>query len=138
MMAMVAPCLITPVGLRLRVTGDALGPASLDTPPQDLGVEDHATGAPLSVRKTDAALGLLEDLLAIEMILASDVLTAAPSSPVPGAGTEAALRTVEDAIATADPRADAVHQALRDHLSARRTTGHADPPPAPRRPPSVG
>jgi histidine ammonia-lyase len=47
-------------------------PASLDTPPLDLGVEDHGTSAPLSVRKTDTALGLLEDLLAIELVLAHD------------------------------------------------------------------
>jgi histidine ammonia-lyase len=67
-------------------------PASLDTPPLDLGVEDHGTGAPLSVRKTDAALGLLEDLLAIELLLARDVLTAAPATPALGAGTGTALR----------------------------------------------
>jgi histidine ammonia-lyase len=47
----------------------AVASATLDTPPLDLGVEDHQTAAPLSVRKTDAALGLLEDLLAIELML---------------------------------------------------------------------
>ena len=76
---------------------------SLDTPPLDLGVEDHATSAPLSVRKTDAALGLLEDLLAIELLLARDVLATAPGPPALGAGTAAALRMVEQAIAAADP-----------------------------------
>jgi histidine ammonia-lyase len=62
-------------GLRLRYPAAAVfpelkqpaAPATLDTPPLDLGVEDHHTAAPLSVRKIDAALGLLEDLLAIEL-----------------------------------------------------------------------
>jgi histidine ammonia-lyase len=111
-------------GLQLRYPAAALfpelrqlaAPASLDTPPLDLGVEDHGTGAPLSVRKADAALGLLEDLLAIELLLASDVLAAAPARPALGAGTAAALRAVEQAIAAADPRADAVHRALRDRF----------------------
>jgi histidine ammonia-lyase len=111
-------------GLQLRYPAAALfpelkqlaAPASLDTPPLDLGVEDHGTGAPLSVRKTDAALGLLEDLLAIELVLARDLLAAAPTRPILGAGTGAALRTVEQAIAVADPRPDAVHRALRDRF----------------------
>jgi histidine ammonia-lyase len=91
-------------------------PATLDTPPLDLGVEDHGTSAPLSVRKTDAALGLLEDVLAIELLLARDVLLTAPAAPILGAGTKAALQTVEQAIATADPYPDAVHRALRDRF----------------------
>jgi histidine ammonia-lyase len=95
-------------------------PASLDTPPLDLGVEDHGTGAPLSVRKADAALGLLEDLLAAELLLAHDVLAAAPVRPVLGSGTGAALRTVEQAIAAAGPYPDAVHRALRERFPARR------------------
>ena len=73
-------------GLQLRYPAAALfpelkqlaAPASLDTPPLDLDVEDHGTSAPLSVRKTDTALGLLEDLLAIELLLARDVLSTAP------------------------------------------------------------
>ena len=94
-------------------------PASLDTPPLDLGVEDHGSSAPLSVRKADAALGLLEDLLAAELLLARDVLAAAPARPALGAGTGAALRTVEEAIAAADPYPDAVHRALRYRFPGR-------------------
>ena len=120
-------------GLQLRYPAAALfcelkqlaAPASLDTPPLDLGVEDHGTSAPLSVRKTDTALGLLEDLLAIELVLAHDLLAAA--RPVLGAGTGAALRTVEQAIATADPYPDAVHRALRDRFPARPATGTGRP-----------
>jgi histidine ammonia-lyase len=111
-------------GLQLRYPAAALfpelkqlaAPASLDTPPLDLGVEDHGTSAPLSVRKTDAALGLLEDLLAIELLLARDLLAAAPAPPALGAGTTSALRMVEQAIAAADPYPDAVHRALRDRF----------------------
>jgi histidine ammonia-lyase len=122
-------------GVQLRYPAAALfpelkqlaAPATLDTPPLDQDVEDHGTGAPLSVRKTDAALGVLEDLLAIELILARDVLTTAPTSPGLGAGTGAALRAVEEAIATADPRADAVHRVLRDRFPGRPAIGHADP-----------
>jgi histidine ammonia-lyase len=116
-----------PYGLQLRYPAAAVftelkqlaAPASLDTPPLDLGVEDHGTSAPLSVRKADAALGLLEDLLAAELLLARDVLAAAPAGPVLGAGTGAALRTVEQAIAAAGPYPDAVHRALRERFPAR-------------------
>ena len=117
-------------GLQLRYPAAALfpelkqlaAPASLDTPPLDLDVEDHGTSAPLSVRKTDAALGLLEDLLAIELLLARDVLATAPVPPVLGAGTAAVLRTVEAAVAAADPYPDAVHRALRDRFPDRPVT----------------
>jgi histidine ammonia-lyase len=116
-----------PYGLQLRYPAAALlgelkqlaAPASLDTPPLDLGVEDHGTGAPLSVRKADAALGLLEDVLAAELLLARDVLATAPARPALGAGTGAALGTVEQAIAAADPYADAVHRALRERFPDR-------------------
>ena len=124
-------------GLQLRYPAAALfpelkqlaAPATLDTPPLDLGVEDHGTGAPLSVRKTDAALSLLEDLLAIELLLARDLLAAVPARRVLGAGTGAALRTVEQAIAAADPYPDAVHRALRDRFPTRPATGNRETSP---------
>src|SRR3954469_2213790 len=69
-------------GLHLRYAGAAAyaelrqlaGPASLDIGVLDQGVEDHSTGAPLSARKADEALDLLADVLAIELLLATDVL----------------------------------------------------------------
>jgi histidine ammonia-lyase len=123
-------------GMQLRYPAAALfpelkqlaAPASLDTPPLDLDVEDHGTSAPLSVRKTDAALGLLEDLLAIELLLARDVLASAPAAPTLGAGTAAALRTVEQAMASADPYPDAVHRALRDRFPDHPATRHRNSP----------
>ena len=115
-------------GLHLRYPAAALfpelkqlaAPATLDTPPLDLGVEDHHTAAPLSVRKTDTAIGMLEDLLAIELMLARDMLATAPNKHVLGAGTEAALRMVEEAITEADPEPDAVHRAIRERFPSGR------------------
>lgn len=93
-------------------------PATLDCPPLDMGVEDHATSAPLSVRKAAEALGLLEDVLAIELLLARDVLAAAPVKAGLGAGAEAALQAVEQAMASrAEERAPAeIHRAVRGAL----------------------
>ena len=92
----------------------------------DLGVEDHGTAAPLSVRKADAALDLLEDLLAIELILATDLLSdlrrprlcSAPAQRRP-------FDMVEESIAPADPRPDAVHRALRERFPVRQVGGSA-------------
>jgi histidine ammonia-lyase len=100
-------------------------PATLDTPPLDLGVEDRHTAAPLSVRKTDVALGALEDPLAIELLLARDLLAITPTEPVLGTGTDAALRMVEDAISVADPQPDVVHRALRNRFPVRLVGGSA-------------
>jgi histidine ammonia-lyase len=93
-------------------------PATLDTPPLDVGVEDHSTSAPLSVQLTDRALDVLEDILACELILAHDVVGQVADAPELGTGTGAALRLVDEAIAAADPRADAVHRALRERFPA--------------------
>ncbi|HEX5384380.1 MAG TPA: hypothetical protein VFW54_07040, partial [Propionibacteriaceae bacterium] len=79
-------------------------------------VEDHGTAAPLTARKTDVALGMLEDLLTIELMLAHDLLSVTPTQHVLGAGTDAALRMVQEAITAADPQADAVHRALRERF----------------------
>jgi histidine ammonia-lyase len=108
-------------GLQLRYPAAALfaelkqlaAPATLDVPTLDLGVEDHATGAPLSVRKADEAVDLLGDLLAIEMLLAHDVLGSAPTPVLLGSGTRAALEMVEEVLTQSEPRPDAVHRSLR-------------------------
>jgi len=120
-------------GLQLRYPAAALfpelkqlaAPATLDTPTLDLGVEDHGTSAPLSVRKTDTVLGLLEDLLAIELMLATDLLRLTPTKPVLGAGTAEALWMVEESITLADPQPDAVHRALRERFPVMQVGGSA-------------
>jgi histidine ammonia-lyase len=95
-------------------------PATLDAPPLDLGVEDHATSAPLSVRRTEQALDALdglEDILAAELLLARDVLAGREPAPRLGAGTAAALRVAGECAAAAEPWPDAVHAALRTRFA---------------------
>jgi histidine ammonia-lyase len=124
---------MTLYGLQLRYPAAAVfaelkqlaAPATLDIPPLDLGVEDHHTAAPLSARKTDMALGLLEDLLAIELILARDLLGVTPAESVLGAGPDAAIRMVQEAITVADLQPDAVHRALRERFPVRPAGGSA-------------
>jgi histidine ammonia-lyase len=88
-------------------------PATLDTPILDIGVEDHGTSAPLSVRNTDTALGLLGDILAIELLMAHDVIAAMSARPMMGKGTSEAFRMVEEAIAGAAAVPAEVHRTLR-------------------------
>lgn len=90
-------------------------PATLDSTNLDVGVEDHATGAVLSVRKADEALGLLEDLLAIELLLAADLLSMSPPARL-GAGTARVLRLAGEASAAEAESAADVHQRLRDRF----------------------
>jgi histidine ammonia-lyase len=118
----------TAFGLQLRYPAAAVyselrllaAPATLDTPPQDLGVEDHGTSAPLTVRLTDTSLGLLEDLLAAEVVLARDVLSSSPSPHALGAGAAEAVRMVDGAVQESQPVADEVHRALRARFPAPR------------------
>jgi histidine ammonia-lyase len=116
---------VPPVGMALRYPAAAVfselrhlaAPATLDTPPQDLGVEDHSTGAPLTVRLTDRSLDLLEDLLVIEMLLARDVLSGADDSDRRlGRGTSAALQLVEKAIGEGSAP-DEIHRVVKHHLA---------------------
>ncbi len=111
-------------GLSLRYAGASLmaelkqlaAPATLDTPTLDMEVEDHATGAPLTVRKTAAALELLRSILAVELLLARDVVSLSRSWLTLGTGTEKALRAVEAAIGRAgeDRSPAAVHELVRE------------------------
>jgi histidine ammonia-lyase len=95
-------------------------PASLDVPVMDMGVEDHATGAPISVKKTDEALGALESLLTIEMLLAHDVLASGPEMPPLGAGTGAALAAINETAATlTDQPPSEVHRVMRSTVLSR-------------------
>jgi histidine ammonia-lyase len=98
------------------------GPASLDVSPLDLGVEDHATGAPLSVRRTELALERLEDVFAVELLMARDLLTAGQQTRVLGAGSAATLEGVNSVLAKLGPASSAgefhsaVRGAMRTHL----------------------
>ncbi len=111
----------TTYGLQLRYPAAAVvadlkqhaAPATLDVPPLDLGVEDHASGAPLTVDRTDASLDLLADLLAIELVMAAETLDRSAGTRTLGAGTGAALDMVREAIRSAEPYPDAVLRAVR-------------------------
>jgi histidine ammonia-lyase len=121
------------LGLSLRYAAAAeyaelrqvAGPASLDIVPLDLAVEDHATGAPLSVARTEVALEHLESILATELLMARDVLSTEGGSARVGAGAqrtmEALDRVVEDA--GSDESAGRIHRAvcaaIRDGLLTR-------------------
>ena len=72
-------------------------PATLDIAPLDLGQEDHATAAPLTVRRTDEALDALEEILTVELFLARDALLAASERLRLGIGTAAALAALVEA-----------------------------------------
>ncbi len=83
-----------------------------------MSVEDHGTAAPLGVRKTERALELLEDLLAVERMLAHDLLSMLSPELMLGAGTSAALQEIEHAIAATEPYPEDIHRALRARLRA--------------------
>jgi histidine ammonia-lyase len=78
-------------------------PATLDIPPLDLGVEDHATGAPITVRRTDEALDALEEILVVELFLARDALDGAKEPVRHGVGTAAALAALAEACLVLGP-----------------------------------
>jgi histidine ammonia-lyase len=118
-------------GLSLRYAGASLmaelkqlaAPATLDAPTLDMEIEDHATSAPLTVRKTAAALELLRSILAIELLLARDVVSLSRSWLTLGTGTEKALRAVDAAISRAgkDQSPAAVHELVREIVPAKLT-----------------
>ncbi len=108
----------------LRYTGAArvaelrgmAGPATLDVPPLDLGVEDHATNAPLAARLTEAAIDIAEDVIAVELLTAAASVgwrddVRARLAP----GTAAIHQRLGTAIGEAGPGASnqAVHQAAK-------------------------
>lgn len=121
-------------GLALRYSGAQVFaelkqlalPATLDCPPLDIGVEDHATSAPLSVSKTEHALDLLEDILAIEILMARDLLHLSPARSL-GEGTRAALEVTDRALGElpASRSAADAHAALRQVLREPVSPGHA-------------
>jgi histidine ammonia-lyase len=98
-------------------------PATLDIPPLDIGVEDHATAAPLTVQKADRSLDLLELILAAELMMARDLLKGLGAADTVGVGAGAALNAIEHAYRELTPASsaadahDAVVAAFRRGLS---------------------
>jgi hypothetical protein len=112
-------------GLQLRYPAAALfpelkqlaAPASLDTPPLDLDVEDHGTSAPLSVRKTGRGRSACSRTCwRSSCCWPGTCWRRRPSRPRSAPARPRSLRTVEEAVAAADPYPDAVHRALRERF----------------------
>ena len=100
------------------------GPASLDVAPLDLGIEDHATGAPLSVSRTAIALDRMEDVLAVELLMARDLVMARDGASGLGAGGTAILKLINGAVSELGPRADSArfHSAVVEAMRTRLLT----------------
>jgi histidine ammonia-lyase len=110
----------------------AAQPATLDVGPLDLGVEDHATNAPLSARLTDGALGMLEDVLAIELLTAELVARIRPTGrplPAPIAAAFAGLRDARSGLGSR-PAAAEVHAAVSAALCTEILDAAMDALPA--------
>jgi histidine ammonia-lyase len=94
-------------------------PATLDVGPLDVGIEDHASNAPETVRRTDQALDVLEDLLAVELLVAHGGFD--PATGPLGTGTAIAFGVLDELLAEipAGRVSNDVHAAIRDALSRR-------------------
>jgi histidine ammonia-lyase len=93
-------------------------PATLDIGPLDNGVEDHATNAPGTVRRTEQALEALEDILAVELVMAREAVD--PASGALGIGAQTAFGQLGQILAAHAGRAsNDAHAAVRDGLRAR-------------------
>jgi histidine ammonia-lyase len=90
-------------------------PATLDIPPLDLGVEDHATNAPETVQRTSESLDALEDILAEELLLHRLALSSPMARAGLGGGTAAVLTELDRIVGALPPEADpgAWHAAVR-------------------------
>jgi histidine ammonia-lyase len=102
----------------LRAIAD---PVTLDVPPLDQGVEDHATNAPFAVARTAEALDRVEDILIVELLLARDTIRNAPGSGTLGSGVAAALKALDSVVSGlgAEATSDALHAAVRFALHER-------------------
>lgn len=83
------------------------GPASLDIGPLDQGVEDHATNAPEAAARTDDALDALEDILAIELLMAAGIVRRGRLASSLGRGTGAAFSRIDGLLEDATDRSSA-------------------------------
>ena len=132
------PTLMTPDGIAKASEGGGLllryaaaaryaelralaSPVTLDVPPLDLGVEDHATNAPFAVLRTDQALDLLDEIIAVELLTARQVIVRTRAANDLGAGVRAALEEIASTIEGLGerPPADILHAAVRGALGGR-------------------
>jgi histidine ammonia-lyase len=111
-----------PAAARITELKQLAAPATLDVPTLDMGVEDHGTGAPLSVSKTESAVNLVTDILAVEVLLARDLLPARDESASLGIGTRVLMGDVDRLLAEMSPASDvgAIHAAVRATIASGR------------------
>ncbi len=96
----------------------AANPVTLDVGILDLGVEDHATNAPVAAALTERALDLLEGILTIELEMARVAEELRPSAAGPAPAVAAAFASLREARATVGPRPSSggVHAAESEAL----------------------
>ena len=82
----------------------AANPVSLDVGILDLGVEDHATNAPVAAALTARALDLLEGILTIELEMARIAHDVLRRPPHPAPAVAAAFASLGEARATVGQR----------------------------------
>jgi histidine ammonia-lyase len=94
-------------------------PATLDVGPLDMGVEDHSTNAPETVRRTDQALDVLEDILAVELAMARVAID--PAAGRIGVGAQTAFGVLQDVLDGFPPTriSNDAHAAIREALRQR-------------------
>jgi histidine ammonia-lyase len=99
-------------------------PVTLDCPPLDLDVEDHATLAPQAVMLARRALVVLETILAIEVLVAIEALDDQPRLPRLGRGTRPVYEAVRSTLDLLEPDASAatVVETVRRWLDASEPT----------------
>ena len=94
-------------------------PATLDIGALDLGVEDHATAATITVRRTAEALDILEEILLVELLIDRDIFALVGGPGRRGAGVAAAIAVIDEACTAVGPAVSGadVHAALRPLLT---------------------
>jgi len=98
----------------------AAAPVTLDVGVLDLGVEDHATNAPVAAAMTDRSLDLLRDVLAVELLMARLSVELVPPPTAPAPAVQAAFAAVDATRAVFGPRpaSAALHAATAQALVA--------------------
>jgi histidine ammonia-lyase len=109
-----------PAAARFAELRQLAAPATLDIGTLDVGVEDYASAAPLSVSTAAKAIDTLEDILVTETLLARTLVKGGEQATgALGKGTRRLLGAVEGVLADLGPNAHSadVHAALRQRLS---------------------
>jgi histidine ammonia-lyase len=118
-------------GLGLRYPAAALytrlrrlaQPVTLDVPPLDLAVEDHAPNTAEALRATEEAAGIVEDLCVTELLITAHILDAPGTPEHLGRGTRRVLDAVSEALGAAPAGAlpHDVHRQVAEALRPRLT-----------------